>query len=370
LTWVRDDCIENDNFRSGLIEDNLFDGCYAFISSRDGAYRDDPTRNQEVVTLRNNLIRIAQQPEPFGHDVDVNGGDKITGSGAIFKYWSNSPSLVLENNIFLIESISGLTRYGLSNWQHHAKELLGFRAEYGQLKECKNNVIVWLGDGPYPGNIPNDPNCITVTTDKSVWNDARVNWIASHPSVPRLPLDPMSVELQADGFTPQIVQLAETEPTDPLPLKIDRVSATVTSDTSVQVEFFMDPAATGQTDYGPTQTLGSVHGPETDLLTYHRQSISGLEPGTTYWFKVSGCTVADLCDESDLLSFTTSGGVSLPPEPSPEHYHPELLQAIEDLAARLTVIEATSVEGRLDALEAAIEAERDARRAAGAALAQ
>jgi hypothetical protein len=39
------------------------------------------------------------------------------------------------------------------------------------------NVIVWTGEGRYPGRVP--PG-FTVTTDVGVWADARAAWKASH----------------------------------------------------------------------------------------------------------------------------------------------------------------------------------------------
>lgn len=269
MTWVRDDCIENDHFRSGLIEDSLFDGCYSFLSSRNKNRTDEDFRRNEEVTVRDSLIRIAQMPEPARHE-----GRDYTGSGPIFKYSGNSPSLVLENNIFLIEDVPSDDNEP-SRWLSKAGKRLGFRGDWGLLKGCEENIIVWLGSGVYPGNLPDDPNCVTVTTDKSVWDNARAAWIAGHPTVPRLAQDPITVELKADGFTPQVVALDVGAPPNPDP----------------------DPD---------------------------------------------------------------------PPPPDAEHYHPDLIRAIEDLTARVDALGSVD----LSDIEAAIEAERAARRAAGAALSQ
>jgi hypothetical protein len=48
-----------------------------------------------------------------------------------------------------------------------------------KLESCSGNVMVWLGDGPFPG--PPLPSCFTVTTDRTVWDDAVAAWKARHP---------------------------------------------------------------------------------------------------------------------------------------------------------------------------------------------
>jgi hypothetical protein len=32
--YIRDDCIENDERRAGIVIDSLFDGCYTFFSEQ------------------------------------------------------------------------------------------------------------------------------------------------------------------------------------------------------------------------------------------------------------------------------------------------------------------------------------------------
>jgi len=50
----------------------------------------------------------------------------------------------------------------------------------GQLQDCANNVMVWLGPGSFPATLP---SCFTVTTDRSVWDNAVADWLARHPTV-------------------------------------------------------------------------------------------------------------------------------------------------------------------------------------------
>lgn len=171
VTYNRDDCIENDFMAAGLVDDSLFDGCYVFLSSR----IPDATDYGNTVTVQNSLIRMQEMPGPYGHEDPT-----IMGHGPLFKYQADSPDLVLKNNIFLMESY--VTTRNTVRSQSASFDLLGFP----KLAGCSGNVIVWTGPGEFPGNIPNDPSCVTVTTDRTVWDDARAKWLAEHPLVARI----------------------------------------------------------------------------------------------------------------------------------------------------------------------------------------
>ena len=49
-----------------------------------------------------------------------------------------------------------------------------------QLVSCSNNVMVWLGGGPYPAGLP---SCFQITTDRGVWDTAVAAWKQRHPYV-------------------------------------------------------------------------------------------------------------------------------------------------------------------------------------------
>lgn len=174
ITYNRDDCIENDWYAGGLVEDSLFDGCYVFLSTRGGT---KPSQN--IVTIRNSLIRMQKMPGPYGHDDEPD----LMAHGDIFKTNEYAPGLVLENNIFLVEGY-GVTKSDPSLWP--AQSFYSLSLGRDKLKSCKNNIIVWLGEGEYPGDIPADPACVTVTKDRTVWDNKRAKWIASHPLVMRI----------------------------------------------------------------------------------------------------------------------------------------------------------------------------------------
>jgi hypothetical protein len=168
LSYVRDDCVENDWLHPGLVEDNLFDGCYVAFAARptDGIIAEGGDGRGEVWTIRNNLIRMEAMPGPrTGPSPNY---------GAVFKWhnWTDpsislSPKLALHNNIFLIDRMGaeGVNRMGLPP---------------EQVASCSNNTLVWLGPGEYPAKLP---SCFTVTKDRKVWDVAVAGWKARHPGV-------------------------------------------------------------------------------------------------------------------------------------------------------------------------------------------
>lgn len=220
ISYNRDDCIENDGFAAGLVDDSLFDGCYVFLSSR----VPDATNYGNTVTVQNSLIRMQEMPGPYGHD-----DPSVKGHGPLFKYQAESPDLVLRNNIFLMESYVS-TKYTIRSRSASAS-LLGFQG--GKLAACSGNVIVWTGPGEFPGNIPADSSCVTVTTDMTVWENARATWLAEHPLVARID----GVDEPAPVPDPEPIPEPEPEPTpgpepdttlEPLP---ESSAGTTTEDT-------------------------------------------------------------------------------------------------------------------------------------------
>ena len=168
MTYVRDDCIENDHLQDGLVEDSLFDGCYSAFSARPspsiiaGGY----DGSQKLWTIRNSLVRLEPMPGPDGPTTDG------LGTNGFFK-WHNwdtpltslSPKLALHGNVFLAERapVSGASQLGIPP---------------GQLAACSGNVIVWLGPGDFPAPLPAD--CFTVTKDRAVWDAAVAAWHTRH----------------------------------------------------------------------------------------------------------------------------------------------------------------------------------------------
>jgi hypothetical protein len=166
MTHIRDDCVQNDYMYSGLVEDSLFDGCYTAFSAQSHGLSGDNDGSQNVWAIRDSLIRL----EPMEKVYKDRG--LIPGHGPFFK-WNmdddNSPQLSLHDNIFRVDQPSN----GING--------LGIPA--GKLVDCSNNIVVWLGEGAYPGSLPetfDGSSCFTITTDKSVWDNAVQDWMDRH----------------------------------------------------------------------------------------------------------------------------------------------------------------------------------------------
>lgn len=161
LSYIHDDCLSNDFGNTGLLEDNLFDGCYVGYSSR--AYSGVADNRSKVVTIRNNLWRLQHMPTSY------NG---TPGHGRFWKMNSSDgsgtdPRLALHNNIFRMDERPVC-----------CGNFLIPPAAY--LASCSNNIMVWLGSGDFPEPIP---SCFTLTRDKSVWDNAVADWLSRHPNL-------------------------------------------------------------------------------------------------------------------------------------------------------------------------------------------
>src|SRR5207247_2398337 len=80
--------------------------------------------------------------------------------GEFFKWSHLATNLELDNNVFMAEQVS-----------QDGADMMGVPSS---LVACSNNVMVWLGDGPYPAALP---PCFTVTKDRSVWDTAAATWL-------------------------------------------------------------------------------------------------------------------------------------------------------------------------------------------------
>lgn len=278
-SWVsynRDDCIENDYFASGLVDDSLFDGCYVFLSSRNGL-TDVPLN---TVTVQSSLVRMQKMPGPYGHP-----DPSVMGFGMIFKYQGDSPELVLRNNIFLIEGC-GSTRYNADACGH--TEYIGFFPDT-KLGECTGNVIVWLGEGEFPGDIPDDPACVTVTKDRTVWDAARAKWLAEHPLVARI----YGVDAPAPQQDTALDPAPEPEPIpelEPDPEPTPEPDPDITLEPAPEPDSTVEPApdTTDKTRWFRKDRTGSTfrdgQSPSVDIIS----PIGGTKvfPSTSLWVEV------------------------------------------------------------------------------------
>jgi hypothetical protein len=159
LSFIHDDCVQNDELYAGVIEDSLLDGCYVAFSARPtkGKSTDGRTNTE---TIRDNVVRLQPMPTVYK--------GKAPGNGGFFKWdeHGRGPRLVIRDNVFRVDQRPNHQTLGLPE---------GYRVE------CSNNVVVWLGKGRYPDRLP---KCFRVTRDRSVWDHAVAGWQAAHPLVP------------------------------------------------------------------------------------------------------------------------------------------------------------------------------------------
>lgn len=157
MTYIRDDCIENDETAPGSVHDSLFDGCYTGFSEQlqSGCCDAEPG---EVFVVERSLMRLQPMPGPYG-----TPDPKVLGHGKFFKWVTPVPHpVVISDSIFLSEGMPSSTS---TNWP------------FPPGTKTTNVTIVW--DGPVPWTWPVPPGT-TVTTDKSVWDKARQRWLDRH----------------------------------------------------------------------------------------------------------------------------------------------------------------------------------------------
>jgi hypothetical protein len=159
MTYIRDDCVENDDIAGGLIEDSLFDGCYTGISERPASGSPQLAHRApaaEQLVMNRVLMRMQAQPGPHG-----TNNPKLLGHGKPFKWSDVANKVVIKDSIILLER-----QPNGGSWTPFPD---GTRAE--------RVTIVWRGAGPFKWKVPAG---VKVTTDKSVWDRARAKWLSRH----------------------------------------------------------------------------------------------------------------------------------------------------------------------------------------------
>ena len=159
LSYIHDDCVQNDDLLAGTVDGSYLDGCYvAFSARRTSGTTFDGHLN--TWNIKNSLVRLQAMPTVYK--------GSTAGHGGFFK-WDDtallSPKLNISNTVFRADQ---LTNHG---------DLL---MPAGYDVTCSNNTMVWLGPGAFPGTLP---SCFTITTDRSVWDAAVRGWKSTHPGV-------------------------------------------------------------------------------------------------------------------------------------------------------------------------------------------
>jgi hypothetical protein len=167
MTYIRDDCIENDSVVGLVFKDSLLDGCFFGLSERPGrggTPRAGPDNEQTL--LEGVLIRL--QPMPYDRREARCAADGL-GTGGFFKWSAYANKLVVRNSVLFAERLAARC---------------GGAMHFPGNATFENVTLVWLGPGDYPGNLP--ASGVTVTRDRGVWDQAKADWLARHgqPSQP------------------------------------------------------------------------------------------------------------------------------------------------------------------------------------------
>lgn len=116
---------------------------------------------------------------------------------------------------------------------------------------------------------------------------------------------------------------AETPTATPVPditkPTITDISAGTITNTGAKISWSLSEPATGQVEYGTTTIYGSFTLKESGFLSAHAQNISGLNPGTTYNYRIISSDAAGNTTTSSNNTFTTTGGITLTPTLRPSN---------------------------------------------------
>ncbi|MDP9052284.1 MAG: fibronectin type III domain-containing protein [Acidobacteriota bacterium] len=94
---------------------------------------------------------------------------------------------------------------------------------------------------------------------------------------------------------------------------ISNVATTNLTSNSVTVTWTTDQPSSSKINYGTTTAYGSSTTLDTNLVTAHSETITGLAASTTYDFDVTSTTAASLSSTSPNSTFTTPATTATPP---------------------------------------------------------
>ena len=183
MTYIRDDAIENDTVMSGVIRDTLIDGTFMFLSNRPSPEGNFPQGNSDaVIKIVNSLVRLQAMPvrDSVTREIGpVCNTDQNTGSGAcadgqgtgyFFKWSENGGKVDISNTILMSDEIG----------------VAGTRSMAFPPGSYYKVILVWLGDGDGDGDFTDDdypavlPPGVTITRDRTVWDERRSLWLLRH----------------------------------------------------------------------------------------------------------------------------------------------------------------------------------------------
>ena len=184
---IRDDCLENEGTGTAekpmnvVINNSMFDGCFTGFAERP-TWSNHGAPNgfgPSSLTVENSLMYI--NPQPLGPNYCnstkvqqgrcAQNGSSYLGAHGIWK-WSEAAAskVTIRNTVFRLDMPS----------------YTGCAPQVWPAGTYENVKVVWTGKGSYAtaGGCKNVlPSGVTLTTDKSVWDNAKSAWLAgSSPS--------------------------------------------------------------------------------------------------------------------------------------------------------------------------------------------
>lgn len=166
--YTRDDVIENDEVRGGLVHDCLFEGAYMFLSEQNGSW--DGRYELEISHV---LARL----EPMPYDTDVGGDPPVAGSlvdgrghGQLFKHFGDPTPLYVHDSIFFV---SQLSVNGAASMR------------FPEDAVWEDVTLIYAGGGAYPAPVPSGVTELNLEDYsreelEQVWDDAVTTWRRRH----------------------------------------------------------------------------------------------------------------------------------------------------------------------------------------------
>jgi phosphodiesterase/alkaline phosphatase D-like protein len=105
---------------------------------------------------------------------------------------------------------------------------------------------------------------------------------------------------------------AFTTMSDPTPPAISAVQAAGVTDGAATLRWTTDEPSTSQIDYGTTASYGTTTLQDTNRVTDHAMTLTGLSAGTLYHYRVKSRDVVGNLATSDDFTFTTGPDVTPP----------------------------------------------------------
>ena len=151
--YIRDDCVENDDRLGRGIYDSLFDGCYTGLSEQDAG-----STAGETLILDGVLMRLQPMPGPYS-----TNDPTILGHGSFFKKFDDGGRAPADH-----------PQLSVRRREVPRRRPKGLAVRYDDEQRCDRRLG---GTGDIPmSTLPG----MTLTTNRSVWDNARADWLSRH----------------------------------------------------------------------------------------------------------------------------------------------------------------------------------------------